>query len=532
MQQRLQKLALYRIILTSIFLVMGLFFQLRGISLFWGPYTYFHFFIALLYASTLFFLLILQKVKNLVSLTYAQIVVDAAIITGIVYVTGGGLSLFFPLYILAVLEAGVILEKQGGLMAASVCSIFYGLLLNLEYYWVIPALAPRYPYHSLYLLYKLFLAILSFYLSGYLTGYLAQEVRRRGRELQKSQEDYSRLEAVNRYVIQSIQSGLLTTNLEGKITFLNKMGEKILGVGISQLRHRPVTDLFPEMNNDSYKGPHSRMETTFKRVEGEELILGLSTSLLKDHTEKEMGKIIIFQDLTRTKELEESMRRAEMLASIGQLAAGIAHEIRNPLASISGAIQLLKDEKESNDSTQKLMEIILAESNRLNHLITDFLLYAQPPKLNKKPVDLGALVNDTLEVFSHSPQWTQGIKLVKIIEPNITINGDNQQLQQVLWNLFINAVDAMEGKGLLEVKLQKDGKRKRIMLLVSDTGKGILPQDINRIFDPFFTTKGGGTGLGLSIVHKIVETHEGEISVRSRLDHSTGTTFTITFPVK
>ena len=221
-----------------------------------------------------------------------------------------------------------------------------------------------------------------------------------------------------------------------------------------------------------------------------------------------------------------------MLASIGQLAAGIAHEIRNPLASISGAIQLLKDEKESNDSTQKLMEIILAESSRLNHLITDFLLYAQPPKLNKKPVDLAALVNDTLEVFSHSPQWTQGIKLAKTIEPNITIYGDNQQLQQILWNLFINAVDAMEGKGLLEVKVQKDGKSRKIVLLVSDTGKGISPQDINRIFDPFFTTKGGGTGLGLSIVHKIVETHEGDISVKSRLDQGTGTTFTITFPAK
>jgi len=532
MQQRLQKLALYRIILISIFLLMGLFFQLRGISIFWGPYTYFHFFIALLYATTIIFLILIQKIKDLVFLTYVQIVVDAAIITGIVYVTGGGLSLFFPLYILAVLEAGVILEKQGGLMAASGCSIFYGLLLNLEYYWVIPALAPRYPYHSLYLLYKLFLAILSFYLSGYLTGYLAQEVRRRGRELQKTQEDYSRLEAVNRYVIQSIQSGLLTTDLEGRITFLNKMGENILGVGISQLRHHPVTDLFPAINSDFKKEFRSRMETTLKRHDGEELILGLSTSLLKDHTGEEMGKIIIFQDLTRTKELEESIRRSEMLASIGQLAAGIAHEIRNPLASISGAIQLLKDEQETSDSTQKLMDIILAESSRLNHLITDFLLYAQPPKLNKKPVDLAALVNDTLEVFSHSPQWTQGIKLAKTIEPNITIYGDNQQLQQILWNLFINAVDAMEGKGLLEVKVQKDGKSRKIVLLVSDTGKGISPQDINRIFDPFFTTKGGGTGLGLSIVHKIVETHEGDISVKSRLDQGTGTTFTITFPAK
>ncbi|MBW2038692.1 MAG: PAS domain S-box protein [Deltaproteobacteria bacterium] len=528
MQARLKKLIFYRLILTTIFLFMGLFFQLKGIFIFWGPYTFYHFFICLLYATTIIFALVHRKIKNLVLLTYLVIIADAVIITGIVYVTGGGLSLFFPLYILVVLEAGVILERQGGLMGASICSIFYGLLLNLEYYWVIPSLAPRYPYHSIYLLYKLFLAILSFYLAGYLTGYLAEEVRKRGKELSKTREDYSRLEAFNRYVIHSIQSGLLTTDLKGRIIFLNQAGGKILGIGISQFRYHPLIDLFPNIEEDFPGGLRSRMETTFQRPDGEEIQLGLSVSPLKDHKGKEVGKIIIFQDLTHVKKMEESMRRSEKLATIGQLAAGIAHEIRNPLASISGAIQLLKEEKEAGESTQRLMEIILAESGRLNSLITDFLLYAQPPKLNKKVVDIGALADDTLEVFYRSPQWTQGIKLVKIIEPNVTIAADPQQLQQVFWNLLINAVDAMEGKGLLEVKIQKDGRRQKVMLLVSDTGKGIPPAEINRVFDPFFTTKEGGTGLGLSIVHKIVESHEGDISVESQSDQ--GTTFILTFP--
>ncbi len=218
------------------------------------------------------------------------------------------------------------------------------------------------------------------------------------------------------------------------------------------------------------------------------------------------------------------------MALIGQLAAGIAHEIRNPLASISGAIQLLKEEKEVGQSSQRLMEIILAESGRLNRLITDFLLYAQPPKLNKKKVDIGALVDNTLEVFSRSPQWTKGIQLSKIMEPNIIIAADPQQLEQVLWNLFINAVDAMEGKGVLEVRTHKDGKGHTVTLAVSDTGKGISAKDINKIFDPFFTTKEGGSGLGLSIVHKIIEIHGGDISAESRVHH--GTTFTLTLPVQ
>lgn len=528
MQQPLKKLIIYRLALTTVTLLMGLFFQLRGISAFWGPYALFYFLIFLIYATTIVFALLSRTVKNLAFLIYAQTTTDAAIITGIIYITGGSNSVFTPLYILAILEAGVMLERRGGLMAASVCSICYGLLLNLEYHWVIPSLSPRLPYHNVVLLYTLFVYILAFYLSGYLTGYLAEEMRARGKELIQTREDFSRLEAFNRDVIQSIQSGLLTVNLKERITFLNKAGEEILGIKISQYKNRPINELFRELNDNFHQGLRSRLETVFQRPNGEEIKLGLSTSSLKDHRGNKVGQIIIFQDLTHIKEMEESMRRSEKLATIGQLAAGIAHEVRNPLASISGAIQLLKEEQEGSESTQRLMEIILAESGRLNRLITDFLLYAQPPKLNKKKVDVGALVDNTLEVFSRSPQWTKGIKLAKIMEPDITISADPQQLEQILWNLFINAVDAMGEKGTLEVKVHKDGTGQTATLVVADTGKGIAPKDIDKIFDPFFTTKEGGSGLGLSIVHKIVEIHGGDIAVESRSHH--GTTFTLTFP--
>jgi two-component system sensor histidine kinase PilS (NtrC family) len=530
MQQRLKKLVIYRLILTTVTFLMGLLFQLQGIAAMWGPYGLFYFLIFLFYASTIIFALLMRKVKDFTFLIYAQTTADALIITGIIYITGGGSSVFFPLYILAVLQAGVILEKKGGLMAASVCSICYGLLLNMESLWVIPSLSPRLPYNSVVMLYKLFLAFLAFYLSGYLTGYLAEEARKRGKELIQTREDYSRLEAFNRDVIQSMQSGLMTINLKERMTFLNKAGEKILGMAISQCKDRPLQDLFLELKDNFHEGFRSRTEIAFQRPDDEEIKLGLSTSTLKDHRGNKVGQIIIFQDLTHIKEMEESMRRSEKLATIGQLAAGIAHEVRNPLASISGAIQLLKEEKGAEASSQRLMEIVLAESGRLNRLITDFLLYAQPPKLNKKKVDIGALVDNTLEVFSRSPQWTKGITLSKIMEPNITIAADPQQIEQVLWNLFINAVDAMEGKGILEVRVHKDGKGGMVTLAISDTGKGITAKDINKIFDPFFTTKEGGSGLGLSIVHKIVESHGGDIATESRPHH--GTTFTLTLPVQ
>jgi two-component system sensor histidine kinase PilS (NtrC family) len=528
MQPRLKKLVLYRLILATVTFLMGLLFQLQGISATWGPYALFFLLISLIYATTLIFGILLRGAKDFTFLIYALTTTDVLIITGIIYITGGSASVFTPLYILAILQGGVMLEKKGGLMAASVCSIYYALLLGLEHFWVLPSLSPRLPYNIGVLLGTLLVYIIAFYLSGYLTGYLAEEVRKRGKELIQTKEDYSRLEAFNRDVIQSMLSGLMTVNLKERITFLNKAGEKILGLTISQSKDHPVQDLFPELKDNFHEGFRARSETAFQKPDGEEIKLGLSISALKDHQGNKVGQIIIFQDLTHIKEMEESMRRSEKLATIGQLAAGIAHEIRNPLASISGAIQLLKEEKGVEGSSQRLMDIILSESGRLNRLITDFLLYAQPPKLNRKKVDIGALVDNTLEVFSRSPQWTKGIQLSKIVEPNVTISADSQQLEQVLWNLFINAVDAMEGKGILEIKLHKDGKGRTVTLAVSDTGKGILAKDIDKIFDPFFTTKEGGSGLGLSIVHKIVESHGGDISAESRPNH--GSTFTLTLP--
>jgi two-component system sensor histidine kinase PilS (NtrC family) len=525
------KLIYYRFILTTITLLMGLFFHLQGISAFWGPFFLFYFLIFLLYINTIAFALLMRRGrdKNLTFLIYAQTTADALIITGIIYITGGSESGFTPLYILAILESGVMLERKGGLMAATVCSIYYGLLLNLQHLWVIPSASTRLPYHGNVLIFTLLFYILAFYMAGYLTGYLAEEVRKRGKELIQTKEDYSRLEAFNRDVIQSMMSGLLTINPKDQITFLNRSGEGILGIKAAAYKNRPIKDLFPDFKENFHEGLRSRMETTVENPDGAQIRLGLSISPLKDHRGNKVGQIIIFQDLTLIKEMEESMRKSEMMATIGQLAAGIAHEIRNPLASISGAIQLLKEEKEGGESSHRLMDIVLAESGRLNRLITDFLLYAQPPKLNKKKVDIAALVDSTLEVFSRSPQWTQGIKLAKIMEPRITITADPQQLEQVLWNLFINAVDAMGGTGQLEIRSHKDGDGKMVTLVVSDTGKGISPKDIKKIFDPFFTTKEGGSGLGLSIVHKIIEIHGGTIAVESR--HNRGTTFTLTLPV-
>jgi two-component system sensor histidine kinase PilS (NtrC family) len=254
---------------------------------------------------------------------------------------------------------------------------------------------------------------------------------------------------------------------------------------------------------------------------------------------------LIFQDITRFKEMEEQMKRIDKMAAVGLLAAGMAHEIRNPLASLSGSIQMLKSELLLDDSQQHLMDITLRESERLNALITDFLLFAQPPQTNKMPRQMSKLIEETIELFVHSPSFHEGIQIVRSGLPqDIKVMIDADQMKQVFWNLLLNAAQAMSDGGEIRLHLEK-GKdavwekslpssnpnkgKEWVKISIADSGNGIPPQEKEKIFEPFFTTKEGGTGLGLSIVHKIIENHNGLIKVESEVGR--GSIFTIFLPM-
>ena len=514
MPQGLRKFLLYRFVLLTLFLLAGLLLQLEGMEPWRGPWWAYYALVGFLYLVTL------VGFRPSYLTFYSIVILDVAGVTGLLWLTGGGRSPFFPIYMLVIIEGGVLLERRGGIIGALACGLSYGLLLNAEY------LTGPGTYQGLHLLYRYLLALASFILAGYVIGFLWEESASRSRELQRSREDYRRLEAYSRYVLESISSGLITTDRDDRITFVNKAAERILGVREHVLLGRPVSQLFPKFEGTAKE----RLEVTYRRGQ-EDLVLGLSISTLKDHRGRRVGRIFIFQDLTRWKEMEEQMKRTEKLAAVGQLAAGLAHEIRNPMASISGAIQLFKDEGGfDNPNTERLMNIIITESNRLNRLISDFLLYAQPPKARRERVDLAKVVKDTLELFFHSPEYRHGIELIERIEDGVMVPCDPQQIQQVLWNLLLNAVEAMDGKGTLRVELSKDSETESAVLRVEDTGVGMSQEEVERIFEPFFTTKERGTGLGLSIVHKIIELHHGSIAVRSRKGE--GSVFTITLPLR
>jgi two-component system sensor histidine kinase PilS (NtrC family) len=276
-----------------------------------------------------------------------------------------------------------------------------------------------------------------------------------------------------------------------------------------------------------------RPEIRFRRPDGEEIHLGFSSSRMKDPEGKATGQVFIFQDLTPIKQMEERVRIADRLAGVGELAAGLAHEIRNPLASIAGSSQLLRESPGvPGEEATALLEIIERESRRLNGLITDFLTYAGPTARNVQPVDLTGLVGDVAEAVRAGEARDAGISIVLPALREISVEGDPEQLRQVMWNLVRNALQASPPGGRILVDIFEQIRQgiRYAVATVSDSGPGIAPQDQARIFNPFFTTKGGGTGLGLSISQRIVHSHKGFIEVRSA--PGKGSTFSVFLPMR
>jgi two-component system sensor histidine kinase PilS (NtrC family) len=438
------------------------------------------------------------------------------------------------------------------MMVASASSILYGMLLVLEFYQVILPLGSRIPspqaFRSSFVFYLVAMNMVAFYLVAVLSAYLSEQVRQKDEELKKRLVDYNELERLYKHIVQNVTSGLITIDDAGRVTSINRTAEEITSYKLEEVYREEIGTLFPgllEWCRSNGWSPvrgwgklrFSRCETKFQKRDGTMMTLGFSSSPLKDSSDREIGSILIFQDLTALREMEEDLKRADRLAAIGALAAGMAHEVRNPLASISGSIEILKEEMGNSPRHQQLMDIVLREVGHLNSLIADFLLFAKPTVPGRKErISLNEMVEDILRVFANSPDCHPEIRLVTKFNDELSMRGDPQPIKQVFWNLFINAAQAMPRGGELRVELRRFsppspplGEPTCGEITVSDTGCGIGENEIDKIFDPFFSTKENGTGLGLSIVHSIVETYGGRITVRSQMGR--GTTFTIILPI-
>jgi two-component system sensor histidine kinase PilS (NtrC family) len=377
---------------------------------------------------------------------------------------------------------------------------------------------------------------IAFFVVGLLSARLAERQSRSDVRLLAARQSLADLRALHERIVESIRSGLVTTDLEGRVYTFNRAAQEITGYREESVRGQDASIFFGEMKDhiaDSVRASETgetspRYETDCLNSDGLRLRLGFSISPLFSESGETTGMVITFQDLTQVRALEETSRRQDRLAAIGRMAASIAHEIRNPLASMRGSIQMLRSEMDDESSQTELMEIILRESDRLNRIITDFLSYARPRSIAQSRVDVGDLLHQTFALLQHSPEIssTQSIEEELPTEPAIT-EGDAGQLKQVFWNLARNALQAMPNGGTLCARVETNSHN-RLRIAFSDTGRGMSPEQVEHLFEPFSSTT-GGTGLGLSIVYQIIRDHGGTINVRSLVGQ--GTTITIELPV-
>jgi two-component system sensor histidine kinase PilS (NtrC family) len=374
-------------------------------------------------------------------------------------------------------------------------------------------------------------------MTAFLTGYLAERVRRSESALHEKEIDYEELERLNSSIVFNLDSGLLTLNNDGQIRVFNRYLSELTGITQEEAYDSLLTEVIsclpaPEVDRPlmqkgevEYLGPH-----------GNKMILEYKTVPLFDRLLKRTGVIVALQNVTRMKRMEAKLKKADRLAAIGELSARIAHEIRNPLASISGSVQLIAQGKRVDVNDRKLLEIVLRETDRLNELISDFLDYARPTPPLKMPILLKQFLADLAALLLTDPRF-ENVVFYNDYPDDLTIYADRDQFQQVFWNLLVNAAEAMPCGGSIRVGAENLSEEDMgiflgdvVKISVSDDGNGMDSEEVKMVFEPFFTTKQGGTGLGLATVYRIIEAHSGIIQVEST--SVAGTVFTIYLPNK
>lgn len=530
---KIKWLILSRLSLAAFLLSSLAFFQYRYHIFQFPSVTPVYFAIAVVILTCIYWYL-LKVVTNLPFLAYIQITGDILLISWLVFMTGGIDSGFALLYHVTIISASIILYRRGGYLSASLASILYGGLLDLQYYSVLGFTRSQ-NYTPIQVLYLLFVNIISFYMVALLSSYLSERLRKTRQELREKSMDFNDLQVIQDHILRSVGSGIVTMNMTGEITSWNNAAELITGYRFDDIRTNwktvfgdSIRGLFG--HTEDLKARPVRFEGHIAKRDGSKAMLGFTATLLKDDADIVRGIILTFQDITRLLEMEEQIRRQERLATVGSLAAGIAHEIRNPLASLSGSIQMLQGELELQGDHKHLMDIVLRETDRLNNIVSEFLDYARPRSNQLEQISLASLLEETITLFRNSREFREDIVIICDISSAIIITGDPQRLRQVFWNLLINAAQAMQNGGTITISAASGAGRDadEVTIRILDSGMGIASEHLEHIFDPFFTTKPAGTGLGLAIAYRIIEDHNGTIDVKS--EEGKGTAVIINLP--
>lgn len=539
--RRLLILIISRIAIITIFLGITIFIDIKK-QFFNIPYAtiiLFYIIVATIYFFSAVYIWLHKLDVNFSLNLYLQITVDIIAVTVLIFMFGNTQIDYSLFYTLIIIYSALFLGRRGGMLVASISSIFYGFFLNLEFYDLIPSFSYIKFEHAINpadALTNLMVRITSFYVLAFLVSFVVEQEKKASILLEEKESEFNQLDLLFRSIIESVYTGVMTIDFNNVIKTFNSAAEDITGFSRRKVQGARVNDVFPEfltyLNRNKVESKiGNRNEILIKGKNNEKINLGLSVSPLKGKSEKQIGNILIFQDITKIKQMERALEKSRNMALIGEMAAGWAHEVRNPLAAITGSIELLKQGMELEGTNKRLMEIVLRGKDQLENFVRNFLLLARSVPESRELVDLNVIIEESLENLKLNRELIDHIDIKKSFSNNAEVFANKEQVRQIINNLIMNALESMENEGVLSLetrRVQSDDGRTYAEIVIRDTGYGIHEDDLSKIFEPFFTKKEKGTGLGLAIVNHLVEGYKGKIAIESEVGK--GTTCRVTLP--
>ena len=530
--RRLQWVLGGRLIIATVLLGTTMYLALDAIR--YGRFTptFLLILISAIYGSSILFgvWLLRGRRENLVAAAITTL--DVLLITSLVYLTGGAGSIFSFLYGALILTAALTLGTNAAYFTAAAslaCYALQGLALNVG--WLPPP--PDQPLSQYMLSSRDFqLALVSNMVGIAAVAVLASNLARRaqvaGAQLIEAQQSTARLVRLNDDIVRSIASGLITADDDGRILGINRAAQEILRDRAGTLLGAPLSNVLPNYATEPLREPPRRADATGRRADGSEFPMGYTLSALLDTNGNPSGLLLAFQDLTEIRTLRDRADAAQRLAVLGQLATGLAHEIRNPLSSISGSVEMVREGNALGPEDRRLLGIVISEVERLNSLVTSMLQVGRPSQIETESLDLRAIASEVVAVARGQATGSNGLQIDEVgPEEPIIVTVDPDRMRQVVWNLVKNAVQASPHRGKVEVRTGRDQAR-RAFLEVADEGPGIGDAHRERLFDMFYSGRTHGVGLGLAVVKQIVDQHQGHIEIIDR--NVAGTCFRVTLP--
>lgn len=530
--RRLQWVLGGRLLIATVLLGATMYLALDAIR--YGRFTptFLLILISAIYGSSILFgvWLLRGRRANLVAASITAL--DVLLITGLVYLTGGAGSIFSFLYGAQILTAALTLGTRAAYYTAAAslfCYLLQGVALNVG--WLAPP--PDQPLSQYVLSLRDFqLALVSNLVGIAAVALLATNLARRaqmvGAQLVEAEQSAARLMRLNDDIVRSIASGLITADDDGRILGINRAARDILSDRVGTLLGESLSRVLPDYATQPLREPPKRADTSGRRADGTEFPMGYTLSALLDADGNASGLLLAFQDLTEIMTLRRRAEGARKLAVLGQLATGLAHEIRNPLSSISGSVEMVREGNALSPEDRRLLGIVISEVDRLNSLVTTMLQVGRPSQIEAKPVDLRSIAGEVAAVARGEATASNGLQIEEIgSDDPIIVTVDPDRMRQVVWNLVKNAVQASPRRGKVEIRTGRD-QTGRAFLEVADEGSGIGAAHRERLFDMFYSGRTHGVGLGLALVKQIVDQHGARIEILDR--DGPGTCFRVTLP--